>query len=424
MTIVESLFREKQLSIRVDIADDLPLVSLDCTRIRQVFINLLNNAARFTDRGGVIVSARRSGQDVVVQVADTGIGISSDDLAHVFEEFHQLEAAHQRQAGGSGLGLPLCKKFVELHGGNIWATSSPGQGTTFTFTLPLALAVVSEPLRAPWETWVRVADSRSSAGSVLVISSDPGSVRLFERHLTGYEVLAGADPSATEGLTGLRAVIRILDHTDDLASALRDVRSSSDGVPWLICRLPSERDLRQDLGVTDYLIKPFSGERLLAALERVGLNAGNVLVVDDDPSMIELIGRFILSTGRDYRLLKACDGAEALEILDRLKVRIDLLFLDLMMPPPDGLAVLAKMRTNPLLAHIPVVVISARGFIDQGLKADVLAVTRGERLSVREVMSCTRAIVEALNPPASAAPNVARFVRDDEDASLGPMSEQ
>src|SRR5207249_4577339 len=130
----------------LDVPEDLPTVLVDPTRIRQVLINLLINAIRFTDTGGITVTARRGADahDVLMSVADTGVGIPADDVPHVFDEFSQSGEPGRRR-GGSGLGLTVSKRFVELHGGNMWATSKLGRGSTFYFTIPLCENIVTSP---------------------------------------------------------------------------------------------------------------------------------------------------------------------------------------------------------------------------------------------------------------------------------------
>src|SRR5258708_4116733 len=130
LSLARDLIESKGLAFNVQVPDSLPTMLLDRTRIRQVLLNLLSNASRFTDRGSITVSASLEVRQLRIEVSDTGIGIPAKDLNRVFEEFHQVEASLSRRQGGSGLGLTLCKQFVELHGGRIWARSEgiPGKG--------------------------------------------------------------------------------------------------------------------------------------------------------------------------------------------------------------------------------------------------------------------------------------------------------
>src|SRR5262245_25229803 len=396
--VVAVLFEEKGLDVADELPTDLPPVYVDRTRVRQVLINLLNNAARFTDRGGVRIAAERDERDLTVSVADTGIGIRAADLPRVFEEFRQLEPAHARRAGGSGLGLAICKRFVELHAGNIAVSSTPGRGTTFRFSLPLTGNVASVPPQAPWETWAKPRPSGPAAEPTIVVASeDPAAVRLFQRHLDGYQVVAEPVSSAAPDGAAARAVIRVVDDAGDLDAALRGPTGGDGDAPVLVCRMPSERDLREELGVADYLIKPFTRERLLASVGRFP-SARTILVVDDEPGVAELIARTLAEVDPGYRVLAADGGEKALEALRSFGEPVDLLILDLLMPPPDGREVLAALRADRRHADLPVIVVSACGFIEQGLRSTVLAVTRGRGLSIQELVACTRGLVQALNP--------------------------
>jgi signal transduction histidine kinase len=136
-TAVESLAAEKNLALKVMVAPDLPLGHGDERRIAQVLLNLVGNAIKFTETGEVRVHVTTTDDAFVVSVSDTGPGISEADQAKIFEEFHQVDSSSTRKKGGTGLGLAIAKRIVGLHGGRIWVESSPGEGSTFRFMLPV-----------------------------------------------------------------------------------------------------------------------------------------------------------------------------------------------------------------------------------------------------------------------------------------------
>ena len=146
---VRPLYALKQLALRMAVAEDLPLVYCDPIRIRQVILNLLSNAGRFTDQGGICVCARREGGAVIVSVSDTGPGIASADLPRIFQPFQQADSSIRKRHSGSGLGLSISKGFVELHDGKMWVESTLGVGTTFYFRLPVGCPAsgTDHPLR-------------------------------------------------------------------------------------------------------------------------------------------------------------------------------------------------------------------------------------------------------------------------------------
>jgi signal transduction histidine kinase len=137
MSTAVGLTREKGLDLFQDIAPNLPMLNIDGTRIRQVLLNLLSNAAKFTPNGSITLRAERERQQVVISVRDTGIGIEAEDIPKVFEEFRQIDGSLQRTESGTGLGMPISKRFVQLHGGDMWIESAVGAGTTVYFSLPI-----------------------------------------------------------------------------------------------------------------------------------------------------------------------------------------------------------------------------------------------------------------------------------------------
>ncbi|MBI2940978.1 MAG: response regulator [Chloroflexi bacterium] len=232
---VESLFKDKGLSLALDLPADLPLVYVDPTRVRQILINLLNNAARFTNRGGVTIRARssltprapsplaergtdltprapspltdpaqerRPGDEVHVSVADTGVGIPAADLPTVFQQFSRSSDPLRRRYGGSGLGLAVSKRFAEMHGGSMWVESQEGAGSTFHFTLPLCENVVSVTTQAGWDQLTRTALAAGDARTVAVVGGDQEAARVFRRYLDGYRVVAADTVSSLDQVAG------------------------------------------------------------------------------------------------------------------------------------------------------------------------------------------------------------------------------
>lgn len=133
----EPLAKEKELTLKTEVSEKLPPISGDEGRLTQVLTNLINNAIKFTDQGGVTVEARAEEDNVVVHVKDTGIGIAEEDKAELFTKFFQVDTSARRKHGGTGLGLAICKEIVEAHNGKIWVESELGKGSTFSFSLPI-----------------------------------------------------------------------------------------------------------------------------------------------------------------------------------------------------------------------------------------------------------------------------------------------
>jgi signal transduction histidine kinase/DNA-binding response OmpR family regulator len=395
---VERLFDVRGLALRTESMEDLPALFVDRTRIRQVLINLLNNASRFTQTGGVTISAIQDGASVTVRVADTGVGIAAEDIPKIFEEFRQLDGSMRRPHDGSGLGLAICRRFVEMHGGTIWAESEPGRGTVFSFSLPLIENVASATMRAEWDTWVRQPPPSNEDGrSVVLINQDPRVERLFRRYLDGYRILPAVDEVDALRLFGhnyIHGVVLIASPNAPLPEALRRLREAPRSVPVVVCSLPSNVSMGENLGVSDYLVKPISGERLLGTLLRIGGKARTVMVVDDDPEMVRLLARMIRSRSHRFNVVRAYGGEAALALLDER--RPDLVILDLVMPGIDGYAVIRAMRAREELRDIPVVAITARSNETEVVSAGAIEITREGGLSLRELMGCVKSSLDSI----------------------------
>ena len=408
---VARLFDGKGLTIDVRVPDDLPLVYADRTRVRQVVINLLGNAARFTDEGGVEIRARTQGTDIIVSVADTGVGIAPEDLPRVFEEFRQFAGSGGRRAGGSGLGLAISKQFVELHGGSMWVESRLGEGTTFHFTLPLVETVVTASPPGGPQVWDRVMATRKpSPPQVRIVSSDSSAARIVRRHLDGYRVTDDAEvgdlPADGECSPDRVASVVIAPSPREAWLALEAGLRGTDGAPIVACALPGREDLAQALGVAAYLVKPITRSQVLLAIERAAGAPRSVLVVEDDPDMLRLLGRWVRSSRPACRAWLASGGTEAIAILSSR--RPDAVLLDLVMPDVDGYAVLEAMRADDRLREVPVVAITARGREDEAVSAGLFGVTRQGGLTVAELSRCLRVTLDVLLvAPSAAAPTPA-----------------
>jgi signal transduction histidine kinase len=395
ISAVETLLRRRGLRVDVAVPADLPAVNVDRTRVRQILINLLINAARFTLQGGVRVSASAGDGEVVVAVVDTGVGIPPEDLAHVFEEFHQVDGADRLHH--TGLGLTISKRLVELHGGSIWVESQLGKGSTFRFSLPTRGDVVAT-LPDGWETWARAVGQRDPV--VLLLTADEEATKLFQRFLDGYQVVAAGTATEAAPLVRDQHVVALVAVGPTGQAALGPLCAADERlrrVPIFACSLRTRLSIGEALGVAEYLVKPVTRDQLGPVLGRLGHGARDVLVIDDDPEMARLLPRLIRSLSRRYRVRAATSGLAGLEQMRSR--RPDLVMLDLLMPAVDGYAVLEEMRLDPDLREVPVVVVSARGADERAVTADALTIARTDGIAVGELMQAIRASLEVL--PAS-----------------------
>jgi signal transduction histidine kinase/CheY-like chemotaxis protein len=388
--MMKDLFHAKQLYLRVEVTPGLPLLRIDATRIRQVLINLLTNASRFTTAGGVTVTAQQIGREVQVAVADTGIGIAPQDEAKVFDEFGQVDSSIRRQHEGSGLGVPLSKRLVELHNGRMWLESQLGQGTTFYFTLPILSGKQAELERTGGDWAMPAAPGYKT---VLMMEPDLTLLNTVRRHLGQYEVVrVRRTDNLPEFIERCRPTALIVDRREaENGGPELDVPAD---LPIISVRLPGQLQNPQSLGIRDFLIKPITRGRLSEAIEGLGRPVRNVLVVDEDPALVDLISR-MLQAGGGRRIYKAWSGSEALTVMRREP--LDLVLLDWLKTGVTSLRVLEEMRNSPALADIPVIMLGSDWPETMVSKESLdLRLIRGEKASVAEMVKYLESLMGAL----------------------------
>lgn len=350
--LVSNLFRDKPVEFHVMIPDNLPEIQIDRTRIRQAIINLLNNAHRFTLEGSVTFSVHTNEKDAVFRVADTGIGIPQDQMALIFEEFFQVDYSLSRSTGGAGLGLAITRRFIEAHNGHLEVESKEGQGSVFTFSLPLpkparnsALALKKPETAAHEMLW-------------LVIDADPHVSKLIVRHTHGSEIV---QIDSLEQIGG--AIKRYNPHGVIFNNPLdAEVPALLDDlpVPVVVCSLPSTTLMVSRLGVNACLAKPILPQELVQHLQQYE-DAKTVLVIDDDVGVVQLVQRTLETSSPEMRVQRAYDGRQACEMM---KTSVpDLVLLDLVMPDMSGFEVITAMKDDARLASVPIILLTATKYI-------------------------------------------------------------
>jgi signal transduction histidine kinase/DNA-binding response OmpR family regulator len=393
--LARDLVESRGLGFQVALPDHLPTLPVDRLRIRQIILNLLSNAARFTDSGTVKLWADLEGADLCIGVSDTGIGIPSGEMGRIFDEFYQSESALSRRKGGSGLGLTLSKRFAEMHGGILRVESAgiPGQGSTFRLLLPLSASGGSKSIGLGLATPEPVRETRE----FLVLDDDAAVTQMFERYAGKHHAIGVSNAEEAARLAGTISPAAII-VDKQRAAVLEDAIFSASPVPVITCQMPSGRRAMQQRGVTDYLVKPVSADALLNALSELAGQIKTVLIVDDDPDLVRMFGRMLQAEPHSYQVWKAFNGREGLAMMRQQPP--DAVILDLLMPDMDGMTVIEQMKADPLLAQVPIVLASARGAVDA-----ILPTTGGE-LVVRkpsgfqpiELVQCVEALVSAFTP--------------------------
>ena len=370
---VQPLVSRNRNELQLEVAPELGVIHTDLTKLRQIVLNLLSNACKFTNESVITVRAaiepgvaaeggNGRGADgavedqVRIDVIDRGIGMTPEQLGRLFEAFAQADASTTRKFGGTGLGLAISRRFARLLGGDITVTSEPGVGSVFTIRLPL---------RSPPPAPAPDAAGSGAAGVVLVIDDDEVMHDLLRRSLVkdGYRVA-----SAFSGKIGLEqarvlrpdaiildVVMPSLDGWDVLTTLKADPELSD--IPVIMLTMLDDRNLGFALGASEYLTKPVDAQRLLQVLGRYRADAaGPVLVVEDDPTSRDLLVRLLRDAG--YEVVEAENGRVALERLAEVTPRMVL--LDLMMPELDGFEVAAYMHGSEAYRNVPIVVVTAK----------------------------------------------------------------
>ncbi|MBK8780558.1 MAG: GAF domain-containing protein [Anaerolineales bacterium] len=383
----------------------LPLVYSDQDKIKQIILNLLSNAAKFTHAGSITLSVHHAEKFFMVDVTDTGIGMNEEALGRVFEEFQQADTSTTRQYGGTGLGLAISRNLARLLGGDLTVTSEPGKGSTFTLALPVTY--VDEKNASVSN---RQPDSAQHAEStleyvpakkrVLVIDDDPDAVYLLQETLNPAEFDV---TGARNGITGQQLardlqpdaiLLDILMPGKDGWQVLHDLKNdeTTTNIPIILLTIVDKKALGFRLGASAYLLKPLVPKEVVETLSRITKQTDrshiHILVVDDDPNIADMLHQILPAS--QFELRSALDGIAGLEAITQQ--RPDVLLLDIMMPRLDGFGVIDQLRQNPGTQDLPIIVISAKELSDEEsarLKEGVAFVMRkqgfdGEKL-VQEI---------------------------------------
>jgi PAS domain S-box-containing protein len=356
----------------VSCADEVGTMHSDLTKVRQILFNLLSNACKFTRNGTITLAAVRDANEAVdwieFQVRDTGIGMTTDQQAKVFEAFTQADASTTRTYGGTGLGLAITKSFCRLMGGDVTLTSEAGKGTTFVVRLPAVTHAASDTVGLAAEKrseGPQVAEPEH-APIVLVVDDDPNARELLRRHLQrgGYAVRMAANGEEAMQLARtlqpdvvtLDALMPQMDGWAVLSAMKEDAVLAE--IPVIMVTIVDNQSIGFSLGAADYLIKPIDRDRLVRAVEKCCPSGAprHVLIIEDDAPTSELMRRALRQI--DCTVTQAENGRVGLERLN--EALPDAILLDLMMPEMDGFEFIAQVRAESRWRRIPVIVVTAK----------------------------------------------------------------
>ena len=363
---VQPMINKNGNQLTLEVAPEIGSMRADVTKVRQALFNLLSNASKFTDKGSITLRAGRQGADLVFDVIDSGIGMTTEQVGRLFQAFAQADASTSKKYGGTGLGLALSRKFCQLMGGDLTVASEAGKGSTFTAIIPAQVIEVAEETIPTLSAPAAEIASTGSGPLVLVIDDDATVQDLLRRSLNRDGFRVETAPDGTSGLARARKLHPDIITLDvmmpgmdgwEVLAALKEDPETAD-IPVIVVSIVDERGLGFSLGAADYLTKPLDFSRLSSVLNRhakVGLGR-RVLIVEDDEATQELLQKRLTKEG--WQVLVAGNGREALERLTQGPP--DLVLLDLMMPEMDGFEFLEAFRKQPGCARTTVVVMTAK----------------------------------------------------------------
>jgi signal transduction histidine kinase/DNA-binding response OmpR family regulator len=374
VTTIRSLAEKNGNRIVLECPDDVGTMWADPTRVRQALLNLASNACKFTERGtiSVTVDRRPDGERewITMRVADTGIGMTPEQTAKLFQDFTQADASTTRRYGGTGLGLAISRRFCRMMGGDITVESTAGRGSTFTIRLPAEVTGAGGQEARRGSAAVATASPAPPGPRAVLVVDDDQTVRdVLQRFLVreGFSVVTAA--GGVEALRWARelrpAAITLDVLMPDLdgwtvLAALKGDPVLAD-IPVILVTILDEKNRGYALGATEYLVKPIDRDRLIGVLRTLWARApGRLLLVEDDEATRAMMRQAL--EGEGWTIVQAENGRIALERV--AEARPDAIVLDLMMPEMDGFDFLTELRRQPAWREIPVLVVTAMDLTD------------------------------------------------------------
>ena len=366
--VIRPLADKNENTYRIRIDERLQSMRADQTKVRQSLLNLLSNACKFTSKGTVSLNVQSLPDDkIAFVVSDTGVGMTPEQISRLFTPFTQADSSTTRRYGGTGLGLTISKKFVEMMGGEIAVESQEGKGTSFTITLP---RVVHDGTTQSSRSTDSMPESDASAGTVLAIDDDPTVHELLRRTLAAHGFRVESAFSGEEGLRLARKLhpqaitLDVMMPGMDGWTVLLSLKAIPElaDTPVVMLTIADNKNLGYSLGATEFLTKPLDRRRFTSVMLRYKRKAPHrALIVDDDPASRDMLRRLL--EGDHWTVVEAENGRVALSWLAEEDPSV--ILLDLMMPEMDGFGLLEELHRHDRLRSIPVIVITAKDLTEE-----------------------------------------------------------
>lgn len=375
------------------------MINTDRGKLTQVLINLLGNAVKFTEQGSVsLVVSQTENKMLKFEAKDTGIGIPEDQLPIIFEEFRQVDGSTTRKYSGTGLGLTICKKIVNMLGGEIGVESKEGVGSTFSFTIPVKLVDAKQDAILPEVNLDKLRKNRENP--ILVIDDDPEIRYTIGQYLIskGYEVIF-----AENGDEGINKAVEmqpfaitldVMLPDKDGWSVLKELKESpaTKDIPVILISIIGDKKIGYGLGAFEYFVKPISSDKLISAFNKLELLAKKrikkIIVVDDDELEFEKFKKEFKNDNLTIEYIQ--DSEFAFSKIS--EVQPDLIILDLMMPKVDGVTLSYKLKSSVKTKHIPIIISTAKDLSSDektslnNIVEDITVKSKGHPLDVLKIV--------------------------------------
>lgn len=367
-SMTKNLIAEKNITMEKVIRVDSTIMNSDRMKLKQILINIVSNAIKYSEKGTVRLTVDKEDHYFIISVEDQGVGIDKEYIDNIFDEFYQVDGSYTRKVGGAGLGLAITKKFVDMLGGDMQVKSTIGEGSCFTFSIPVNYD--KEVLNSHAMLNLDTDHEQSNNHNVIAFIDDDFSTRkLYTEYLIdeGFTSISIDDSKNVEEIIAdiikLHPTAIILDiilpksNGWDILFALKQ-NSITKNIPVIMSSVLNEQQKGYPFHPDEYLVKPIIQDDLISAIHRTIKNTHNIeiLIADDDENYLKLVSQYLNEAGISYRTAK--DGKDAIE---KIKTHNpELVILDIMMPIYTGMEVLDWLQNSKKYQHINVIVVSAK----------------------------------------------------------------